>query len=60
MLPPEPADAPAIPPEIAPIVQVYVLAEVEARIIFVLPPLQIVEVLAVVKTGTGSTVTVIV
>ena len=60
MVPPAPEVAPVIPPTIVPIVHVNVLAEDEVSIIFVLPPLQIVEVLAVVTIGTGLTVTVIV
>lgn len=60
MVPPAPAVAPVIPPAIVPMVHVYVLAEDEVSIIFVLPPLQIVKVLPVITTGTGLTVTVIV
>jgi hypothetical protein len=49
-----------IPPEIVPIVQLKVLAAVDVNEIFVVAPLQIVALLAVVTTGVGFTVTVIV
>jgi hypothetical protein len=57
---PEPPLAPVIPPEIVPIVQLKVLAAVDVNEIFVVAPLQIVALLAVVTTGVGFTVTVIV
>ena len=57
---PEPALAPVIPPVIVPTVQVKVLATVAVSPIFVVPPLQIVAVFAVVIFGVGLTVTVMV
>jgi hypothetical protein len=52
--------APVIPPVIVPTVHVNVLAAVAVSAIFVAVALQIVTVLAVVTTGVGLTVTVIV
>lgn len=57
---PEPAVAPVIPPVIVPTVHVKLLAAVAVSAIFVAVALQIVAVLAVVTTGVGFTVTVIV
>jgi hypothetical protein len=57
---PLPALAPVILPVIVPIVQLKVLDAEAVRLIFVAPPLQIAAVLAVVTTGLGFTVTVIV
>jgi hypothetical protein len=56
---PLPALAPVIPPVIVPTVHVNVLAEVAVNAIFVAVALQIAAVLAVVTTGVGLTVTVI-
>ena len=53
-------DAPVIPPVIVPTVHVKVDAALAVRAIFVAVALQIVTVLAVVTTGVGFTVTVIV
>ncbi len=60
MVLPEPALAPVILPVTVPTVQVNVLAVVAVSDILGLVPLQIAAVLAVVTTGTGLTVTVIV
>jgi hypothetical protein len=60
MVLPEPALAPVILPVIVPMVQVNVLAALEVSAIFVAVALQIVAVLAVVTTGVGLAVTVIV
>lgn len=57
---PEPELAPVMPPVIVPTVQVNVLAVVAVNAILVVPPLQIAAVLAVVTTGVGFTVTVMV
>jgi hypothetical protein len=57
---PEPALAPVIPPVIVPIVQEKLLATLAVKLIFGPVPLQVVFVLAVVTTGIGVTVTVIV
>lgn len=58
MAEPDPALAPVMLPVIVPIVQVNVLGAVAARAIFVVPPLQMAAVFAVVTTGLGFTVTV--
>ncbi len=60
MVLPLPLDAPVIPPVIVPTVQLNVLAAVDVKAMFVAAPLQIAAVFAVVTTGTGLTVTVIV
>jgi hypothetical protein len=60
MVPPEPATAPLILPVIVPTVHVKLLAALAAKAIFGLVPLQVLAVLAVVTTGLGLTVTVIV
>ena len=60
MFAPVPDVAPVTLPVIAPIVQLKVLDVVAVSAIFVVPPLQIVAVFAVVTTGVGFTVTVIV
>jgi hypothetical protein len=57
---PEPALAPVIPPVTVPTVKVKVLATVAVSPMFVVLPLQIVDVFAVVTFGVGLTVTVIV
>lgn len=57
---PEPALAPVMPPVIAPTVQVKVLGAEAVSAIFGPVPLQIAAVLAVVTTGVGNTVTVMV
>lgn len=57
---PEPALAPVIPPVIVPTVQVKELAAVAVKAILVVPLLHIAAVFAVVTTGVGFTVTVIV
>lgn len=57
---PVPALAPVMLPVIIPIVQLKLLGAVAASAIFVVPPLQIADVFAVVTTGVGLTVTVIV
>jgi hypothetical protein len=57
---PLPPLAPVILPVIAPTVQVNVLAVLAVKEIFVAVPLQIAAVFAVVTTGVGLTVTVIV
>lgn len=56
---PVPAEAPVIPPVIVPIVQLNVLGAVAASEILGLVPEQIAAVFAVVTTGVGLTVTVI-
>jgi hypothetical protein len=60
MVDPLPADEPVMPPVIVPTVHVNVLAALAVSAIFVAVALQIVAVLAVVTTGVGLTVTVIV
>lgn len=60
MVVPEPGDAPVILPVIAPTDQLNVLAVDAVNAMFVAVPLQIAVVLAVVTTGVGLTVTVIV
>lgn len=60
MVLPDPALAPVILPVMVPIVHVNVLGAVAVSAIFVAVPLQMVAVLAVVTTGLGFTVTVIV
>lgn len=60
MVEPDPAEAPVILPVIAPIVQLKLLAAVATSAMFVVPPLQMAAVLAVVTTGVGFTVTVMV
>ena len=60
MVDPDPAVAPVMLPVIVPIVQVNVLGAVEVSAILVAVPLQIAAVLAVVTTGVGLTVTVMV
>jgi hypothetical protein len=60
IVPPELADAPVMPPVIVPIVHAKLLAILEARIMLVDTPLQIVFVEELVITGIGFTVTVIV
>jgi hypothetical protein len=57
---PDPALAPVMPPVIVPIVHVNVLADDAVNAMFVAVALQITAVLAVVTTGVGFTVTVIV
>jgi hypothetical protein len=57
---PLPADGPVMPPVIVPTVHVNVLAADAVNAIFVAVALHIVAVLAVVTTGVGLTVTVIV
>jgi hypothetical protein len=57
---PEPVAAPVMPPVIVPNVQVKVLGAVAVRVMLVDVALQIALVLAVVTTGVGFTVTVIV
>jgi hypothetical protein len=60
MVDPLPADAPVIPPVTVPITHENVLAELAANAMFVDVALHIVAVFAVVTTGVGLTVTVIV
>lgn len=60
MVDPFPALAPLMLPVIAPMVQLKLLAVVAVRLILVVLPLQISAVFAVVTTGVGFTVTVIV
>lgn len=60
MVVPAPGVAPVTPPVMFPIVQVKLLPADAVNEIFVLVPLQIVAVVAVVTTGEGLTVTVIV
>jgi len=57
---PEPALAPVMPPVIAPMVQVKLLAILDVSVIFGLVPLQVVAVGNVVTVGFGLIVTVIV
>jgi hypothetical protein len=57
---PEPALAPVMPPVIVPIVQVKLLDIEAVKLILVPAPLQILTVFAVITTGAGLTVTVIV
>jgi hypothetical protein len=57
---PLPALAPVIPPVIVPTVHVNVLAAVDVSAMLLVLPLQIAKVFAVVTTGVGFTVTVIV
>jgi hypothetical protein len=57
---PEPALAPVMPPVIVPMVHVNVLGTVAVKLMLGPVPLHIVAVLAVVTTGAGFTVTVIV
>ena len=57
---PDPALAPIIPPVIVPTVQVNVLGADAVKLIFGPVPLQVEARLAVVTTGVGLTVTVIV
>jgi hypothetical protein len=59
MVAPLPGDAPVIPPVMAPIVQLKLLALLAARAIVTLLPLQIEVVRELVITGFGLTVTVI-
>ena len=59
MVLPDPALAPVMPPVMAPTVHVNVLGTEAVREIFGLVPLQVVAVPAVVTTGVGYTVTVI-
>lgn len=59
MVLPLPALAPVMPPVIVPTVQVKLLEAVAVSAMFVVPPLQIAAVFAVVTTGVGFTVTVI-
>jgi hypothetical protein len=58
MVLPLPADAPVMPPVIAPIVHANVLGVVAVRLIFGPVPLHVVAVGAFVMTGVGNTVTV--
>jgi hypothetical protein len=60
MVLPEPALAPVIPPVMVPIVQENVLAVLAVKLMFGLFPLHTVAMFAVVTTGVGFTVTVIV
>ena len=60
MVLPDPFDAPVMPPVMAPTVHVNVLTALAVKAMFVAVALQIVAVLAVVTTGVGFTVTVIV
>lgn len=60
MVAPDPSDAPVIPPVIGPTVQVKLLEALAVRLIFVLVPLQVFAVLAVVTAGAGSTFMVMV
>ena len=57
---PDPADAPVMPPLIAPIVHEKLLAADDVKLIFGEFPLQIAAVEGDVTAGVGSTVTVIV
>jgi hypothetical protein len=57
---PDPAEAPVIPPVIAPTVHVKLLAVDEVRLIPVFEPLHVVLTEGLVTTGLGFTVTVIV
>jgi hypothetical protein len=56
---PAPADAPVIPPEIVPIVQVKLLGELDVNVRFVFVPLHIKCEGGLVTTGVGFTVTTI-
>ena len=58
MVLPDPALAPVMPPVIVPMVQVNVLGTVAVRLIFGPVPLHVAAVLAVVTTGVGCTVTI--
>jgi hypothetical protein len=60
MVPPLPGLAPVIPPGLVPIVHANVLGTLPVNAMFVLVLLQIDAVPAVVTTGVGLTVTVIV
>ena len=60
MVEPAPAEAPVMLPVMVPIVQLKLLAAVANSAMFVVPPLQMAAVLAVVTAGVGFTVTVIV
>jgi len=60
MVAPDPAVGPVIPPVIRPTVQVKLLEALAVRLIFVLVPLQVFAVLAVVIAGAGLTVMVMV
>jgi hypothetical protein len=60
IVPPDPADAPVIPPLIVPIVHVNVAGALDASVILGLVPLQMVAVAGFVTAGVGLTVTVIV
>jgi len=55
---PEPGVAPVIPPGFAPIIHEKLLGTLDVNGIFVLVPLHIVDVLSVVTTGAGLTVTI--
>ena len=57
---PEPALAPVIPPVMTPIVHVKVLGTLAVKLIFGPVPLQVLAVAAVVTTGEGLTVTVMI
>jgi hypothetical protein len=57
---PDPAIAPVISGETTPIVQVKLLATLAVNAMFGLVPLQVIAVFAVVTSGVGVTVTVIV
>jgi hypothetical protein len=60
MVPPDPADAPVMPPVIVPMVHANVLGALEVRVIFGPAPLQVEAVAPFVTVGLGLTVTVIV
>jgi len=60
MVAPDPALAPVIPPEIAPIVQLKVLGTDAVKAKFGADPLQIVAAFELVTAGAGLTVTVMV
>jgi len=60
MVAPLPALAPVIPPVIVPMVHANVLGTLAVKAILGPVPLQVIAVLAVVTTGLGFTVTVIV
>ena len=60
MVVPVPAEAPVIPPVIAPTVQVYKLFTLDVKTKFVLLPLHMLAVAELVTMGVGLTVTVIV
>lgn len=57
---PDPALAPVIPPVMAPMVHVKLLAVLEVSVTLGPVPLQVAAVLGVVTSGVGRTVTVIV